>query len=113
MDTWIIILILFIFGLFEFAAGFSFNNKIRMIDEKRYTNAAALGAFSTVLFMMLSLLAPLVADQVGGVWFIFAGSAMMAVGNVLAVLALVPYNKWIESKKNKEETGSAEKGVDA
>ncbi len=81
-------------------AGLSFNFKIKAIDKKKYTRAAALGAFSTTLFMTLALSAPLIADIDSlGVWFIFAGALMMAVGNVLALLILRPLENFIESKK--------------
>lgn len=106
MKLWILILLLILFGLFEFLASFSFNIKIKMINKSKFTHAAALGSFSTVLFMTLAMLAPLVANETGS-WFIIAGAFMMAFGNVSALLLLRPFEKWIskrnESLKEKEE----------
>lgn len=88
-------------------ASFSFNIKIKMIDKKKYTNAAALGAFSTVLFMCLALLAPIVADDIGSVWFIFAGAGMMAIGNVVSLLLLRPFENWWQKRfGNRDEQES-------
>ncbi len=110
METYQIILLLFLFGLLEFIAAFSFNIKIKMIDEKRYTNAAALGAFSTLLFTFMAALAPVVAaasgDESGDMWwFIIAGAVAMAIGNILSLILLKPFNKWLanRSKKQKRE----------
>ncbi len=83
-------------------ASFSFNIKIKMINKKSYTSAAALGAFSTVLFMTLAMLAPIVAAE-NGIWFIFAGSAMMAIGNVSAVLLMIPFDAWWNNKVASKE----------
>ncbi len=94
MEIWLITILLLMFGLFEFLASFSFNIKIKMINNKKYTNAAALGAFSTVLFMTLALTAPIVADAQGSIWFIFAGAGMMAFGNALSLILLRPFEKW-------------------
>lgn len=103
IDIWIIALILLAFGVFEFLASFSFNIKIKMINKKKYTHAAALGAFSTMLFMMLSLTAPLVATGIGAWWFILLGAFMMAVGNFVAMLAIRPFENWWSKKfPNKE-----------
>ncbi len=91
------------FGVFEFVAGLSFNVKIKMIDKKKYTHAAALGSFSTMLFMTLAMTAPLVANGIDAWWFILLGALMMAVGNVLAMLALGPFERFLK-RFSKEET---------
>lgn len=103
IDTWIIILILLLFGLLEFLASFSFNIKIKMINKKKYTNAAALGAFSTMLFMMLSLTAPLIATGIDAWWFILLGAFMMAVGNMAAMLVIRPFESWWSKKFPEKE----------
>lgn len=85
------------FGVFEFCAAFFFNIKIKMINRKKYNTAALLGAIATTLFMVLTMVAPLVADG-SGFWFIFAGAGMMAIGNIIATLALIPFEKWYKAK---------------
>ena len=101
MENWIIILLLIMFGLFEFLASFSFTFKIKMINDKKFNNAAALGAFSTMLFMTLSMTAPIVANDINGVWFIFAGAGMMALGNIASILVMIPVEKSINKRKEK------------
>ncbi len=103
IDIWILILILLMFGLFEFIAAFSFNIKIKMIDKKKYTHAAALGALSTVLFMTLAMTAPLVADGIGAWWFILLGAGMMAAGNILAMLMLRPWENYLAKRRANKE----------
>ncbi len=102
METWILILLLIFFGLFEFLAAFIFNIKIKMINRKQYNPAAILGSIATVLFMLMTLVTPLVADQTS-FWFIFAGAGMMALGNFLASLALIPFENWVKKREAKKE----------
>ena len=119
MPIWLIILFLLMYAVFEFMAAFSFNNKIRMIKQKKYVKAATLGAFSTVIFTFLTSFASFIALIGGGSsdssmwWFIIAAAFMMALGNILAMIALRPFEKFIKNrelenkslgdKKNKNE----------
>ncbi len=83
-------------------ASFSFNIKIKMINKKKHTYAAALGAFSTTLFMTMAMLAPIIAAETT-IWFIIAGSFMMAIGNVAAMLLMIPFDSWWNKRKEKNE----------
>ncbi len=101
MEIWLVAILLIGFGALELMAAFSFNIKIKMINRKSYTAAAALGAFSTMLFMVMAMVAPIVAAG-NGVWFIFAGSASMAIGNVSSVLLMVPFDAWWKARESKK-----------
>lgn len=90
------------FFTFELMASFSFNIKIKKIDQKKHVHAAALGAFSTTLFMILAISAPLIAKDTTA-WFIIAGAFMMAAGNVTSLLLLRPFENWINSRREKNE----------
>ena len=104
MNIWLTILILILYAVFEFMASFSFNYKIKMINKKRFTSAAALGAFSTIIFTFLTSFAALYAAIGGGnMWiFIIAAAFMMALGNVTSLLVLKPFENYIEKRKIKK-----------
>ncbi len=115
MHSWLITLFLFLYLVLEFIASFSFNIKIKMIDKKKYNKAAFLGALSTVIFTFVTSLASIVAAIGGGSnngsmwWFIFAAAGMMAIGNILASILMIYFNRWWISRNDQT---SNEKGVD-
>lgn len=111
METWLIITFLLMYALFEFMAAFSFNYKIKMIQAKKYVKAASLGAFSTVIFTFLTSFASFIAligdggsggDTSSMWWFIIAAAFMMAIGNILAMIVLKPFEAKIKEKQEKK-----------
>ncbi len=112
MNTILILFFLILYLLLEFLAAFCFNVKIRMLNIERYNKAAVLGAIATIIFTFLTALASLIGTIGGGEangsmwWFIFAAATMMAIGNVLASLSLIPFNNWWNKKEDSRKIGN-------
>ncbi len=101
MSWLVIIAILILFFVLEFIAAFGFNIKLKMLAKNRYTAAAVLGSISTALFMFMTLSTPLIAADIDGAWFIFAGALTLALGNMLAVIVIGPYERWVAKRTEK------------
>ena len=107
MNIYLMIVFLLLYAIMEFIASFLFNYKIKMIDQKKHVHAAALGAISTVIFVFLTSFAALYAAINGEIWwFILLAAFMMAIGNMLSLLALGPFEKWMEKRKLKSNLSS-------
>lgn len=111
MSTWLIIIIIILYGAFEFLNSIFFNWRLMLLSEKKFNTAGIFAAISTIMLVSSVIVAAYIgadSSSTGEIlWWIVPFVALsMGVGNFFAALLVPKIRSWIESKKQKNEDPS-------
>lgn len=97
MPIWAIILMVFLYGAFEFIGSILFNWRLMLTSEKKFTKAGIFASISTVMFVSSVVIASWIGTSgENTAWWMVPGVAIsMGIGNYLAALSVPKIRCWL------------------
>ncbi len=105
MNILILVIVIFLYGAFEFIGSLLFNWRLMLLSEKKFVRAGWFASVSTIMFISSIVIASWLGLQGGDgtpIWWIVPCIAIsMGIGNYLAAICVPKIREKLSERKNK------------